>query len=76
MEKNYLKNQRRNERRGILERSRFKKFQFLKHTNQMENYYNQKRKFEKPLEYKVKVKVSLWQRIKNWFKKRKTPVPE
>lgn len=74
MEKNYLKNQKRNKRRGILERSRFKKFQFLKHTNQMEDYYNQKRKFEKPLEYKVK--LSLWQRIKNWFKrKRKTPVP-
>ena len=68
------RNQERQERRSLLERRRKKRFERLKNTGQLGRYYAQKEKNRKNKalkEYKPKIikteKLTLWQRIKNFF---------
>lgn len=68
------RDQERQERRSLIERRRKKKFEHLKNTGQLGRYYAQKEKVKKDKalkEYKPKIikaeKLTLWQRIKNFF---------
>ena len=55
------------EKRGKIKRGRKKKFQYLKHTNQFDNYYNQKHK-EVEVIKKISKKLKWYQRLWRWIR--------
>jgi len=57
-----------NHKRGLYTRSREKKFQYLRHTGQAQNYLQQKKKIEKKIISSFP-KLSIWKRFVSIIKK-------